>query len=1066
MANVNEFSQPIKLLNGGPLDALRGPYATVADACAAIPNVVGSDGKNYRQGKIVDIGNSSGTIQYQWNNGFDDGNLIPILPHLSGYIDKFNSATQVGYGNDRSNMTPLYSIDKGGYYIVIAKGGIMDGQTISPFVNYPIFYKKSENQKIAVEFTLNMTAGGRYPKVKLDLSGSSGGYVATIAKDQFRVVRSKYEILEGFELATYSYDIDMNTILSKFSSLSEIGYIGISATLTLEPGGPTATKETTYYISDTIIKLDKKIDLGAEESMSSSNTILHEITNISYSNSPSGGALENHVGAEAISLPEKSIYRPATFDLRLNYLEQTLEHFGNSGIVYVRFKGENLKLIDIDDSNGYVYNESGVSVKPLFVDTVHGILAFAYVGRYDLVPRFIIQTRVELIDFYKAGKMSIDSISVDSRTFYSKKIISILFPGNNKISFKDDWNSNHRGFSIPYSSDGAAFFGASMDNEIGVLSIPQKLKSINPSYLGVSVNLKSLRSLFKKDSAFGSGDVAVLTWLVKIKIKGNNYNGKDDKYYNGEQYATSIYPAIAPSLNPPQFSLAIGGGVLFPDLTNTEEEPYFIRRCEFIIDPDALGGFRFRDEMNLYLVFGNVAEFAEFDITAETISLQVKNINPPLVDSNVDRFITQTAFAMRQNLVPREIAVATGAIQNYATNIIGKILDTTDTEVSSVSGYIGIPGVATNTGRVMAINVNVKTAAQVVFVCGFIDQHGIIIPSSQTTIDLVAGANVIGYERMTLSPLNIGRGEQLFMKVNNLSFPAKTDSNGSYITASNVSSPVTTTTSGKSLDFRYIVMYAKQALVELPSRQSVKDLELSMNDIIQYGVKIASPNGVKWRISVSDTGVISAQSVKYNKILAIGNSITIHPITSFWWGEWGMAASEREKDWVHLVLAHAKLANPSAMASAYNFVNWEQANTSAERRAVLPELDTFLVADADCVIVKLCENIQTYTTLTEDFRELIQYVRSKCKNAKVFVGGSWWNGEFRDDKIKAACDAEGVTFSSQSHLYTVENQCGLGTIVKGDDGQDHVVDNAGVAGHPGDKGMQEIAKIFINQIGL
>lgn len=35
--------------------------------------------------------------------------------------------------------------------------------------------------------------------------------------------------------------------------------------------------------------------------------------------------------------------------------------------------------------------------------------------------------------------------------------------------------------------------------------------------------------------------------------------------------------------------------------------------------------------------------------------------------------------------------------------------------------------------------------------------------------------------------------------------------------------------------------------------------------------------------------------------LVLGNSITLHGECSYWWGEWGMAASSRDKDFVHLV---------------------------------------------------------------------------------------------------------------------------------------------------------------------
>jgi hypothetical protein len=79
---ANEIVGGITNLQPGPLDELRGPYASVADACAAIPNVV-IDGHNYREGKTADIGTVVKSDAYTWQGGFEDGNLLPVL---GGYL--------------------------------------------------------------------------------------------------------------------------------------------------------------------------------------------------------------------------------------------------------------------------------------------------------------------------------------------------------------------------------------------------------------------------------------------------------------------------------------------------------------------------------------------------------------------------------------------------------------------------------------------------------------------------------------------------------------------------------------------------------------------------------------------------------------------------------------------------------------------------------------------------------------------------------------------------------------------------------------------------------------------
>lgn len=70
-----EISKGFKKMNPGPLDAWYGPYADVNSACIAIPNVT-LDGVKFRMGKIVGINTIDGIIEYWWNNGTNDGDLI------------------------------------------------------------------------------------------------------------------------------------------------------------------------------------------------------------------------------------------------------------------------------------------------------------------------------------------------------------------------------------------------------------------------------------------------------------------------------------------------------------------------------------------------------------------------------------------------------------------------------------------------------------------------------------------------------------------------------------------------------------------------------------------------------------------------------------------------------------------------------------------------------------------------------------------------------------------------------------------------------------------------------
>lgn len=56
-------------------------------------------------------------------------------------------------------------------------------------------------------------------------------------------------------------------------------------------------------------------------------------------------------------------------------------------------------------------------------------------------------------------------------------------------------------------------------------------------------------------------------------------------------------------------------------------------------------------------------------------------------------------------------------------------------------------------------------------------------------------------------------------------------------------------------------------------------------------------------------GCTKDSSNPYTRVLVLGNSITKHPITSYWWGEWGMAASKKENDFVHKLEKMLQTAN-------------------------------------------------------------------------------------------------------------------------------------------------------------
>lgn len=194
--------------------------------------------------------------------------------------------------------------------------------------------------------------------------------------------------------------------------------------------------------------------------------------------------------------------------------------------------------------------------------------------------------------------------------------------------------------------------------------------------------------------------------------------------------------------------------------------------------------------------------------------------------------------------------------------------------------------------------------------------------------------------------------------------------------------------------------------------------------------------------------------------LAIGNSLTLHIIKSFWWNEIGMAASDADHDYYHIVLKYLEDNNESVKGVPYNFSRWE--TLSHDRDETLEYLNHYLSPKLDLVTVQLAENASDLSTYEEDYESLLNYIKEKAPNARILVIDDFWGQDNRAELKKAAAEKTGAEFVSLEGITDNEEYyCGLGTIVYGADGKEHVVEHAGVAKHPGDKGMAAIAERII-----
>ncbi|WP_442505385.1 SGNH/GDSL hydrolase family protein [Novipirellula sp. SH528] len=199
---------------------------------------------------------------------------------------------------------------------------------------------------------------------------------------------------------------------------------------------------------------------------------------------------------------------------------------------------------------------------------------------------------------------------------------------------------------------------------------------------------------------------------------------------------------------------------------------------------------------------------------------------------------------------------------------------------------------------------------------------------------------------------------------------------------------------------------------------------------------------------------------KANKVLFLGNSITLHgPKPDIGWeGNWGMAASAKEKDYVHLVLkAIAQQTGKTPESMVVNIAAFERQFESYDVDSALRQELAF---KPDLVIVAIGENVPELSTeqLQAAFRLSMAKLLTSFKqssNPDIVVRGCFWGNRIKDQILEETCKQVGGRFASADTLGNDEANYAR---------SERDFTHQGVAAHPGDRGMQAIADVIVKAI--
>lgn len=194
-------------------------------------------------------------------------------------------------------------------------------------------------------------------------------------------------------------------------------------------------------------------------------------------------------------------------------------------------------------------------------------------------------------------------------------------------------------------------------------------------------------------------------------------------------------------------------------------------------------------------------------------------------------------------------------------------------------------------------------------------------------------------------------------------------------------------------------------------------------------------------------------ALQVGRVLILGNSITLHgPAEQIGWsGNWGMAASAEDKDFVHLLLGRlVKAAGGQPQSLVRNIADFERQYATYDVAAGLKPAIEF---EADLIVLAIGENVAALQSDDEKvaFRTAVSGLLSKLKGQRqptVIVRSSFWADAAKDETLRAACETAGGVFVDIGALGRDEANYAR---------SERKIEHAGVAAHPGDRGMQAIA---------
>ena len=191
------------------------------------------------------------------------------------------------------------------------------------------------------------------------------------------------------------------------------------------------------------------------------------------------------------------------------------------------------------------------------------------------------------------------------------------------------------------------------------------------------------------------------------------------------------------------------------------------------------------------------------------------------------------------------------------------------------------------------------------------------------------------------------------------------------------------------------------------------------------------------------------------RVMFLGNSITRHgPKADIGWsGDWGMAASSKDKDYVHICIKYIVEKYPNAFFCIVQGSEWERNYKNFNFKSLFSAASEF---KPDILICCISANIPMvifeHSAFIENIGKFHKYLTNGKPDTKIIITSSWFNNKEKSAAIKE--------YAANTHAEYVD----ISDIFQDKNNLPTDFWHEGVSVHPGDNGMKIIAERIIRKL--